>query len=143
MQHVIYLTFIKSFGKNLKLRDYVNIWVVEDRIEYLDSVTFNNFKIYFYNNLFNPVQNSKIQNKTKLNKKITETLINQLFVLDDQEQSKVAINEYANDHEITITWLTCARANNYLFIRYCCLWTSKKMTVIKKTNFLGSLNKDF
>ena len=103
MQHVIYLTFIKSFGKNLKLRDFVNIWVVEDRIEDLDSVTFNNFKIYFYNNLFNPVQNSKIQNKTKLNKKITETLINQLFVLDDQEQSKVAINEYANDHEITIT----------------------------------------
>ena len=54
---------IQSFGNKLKLRDFVNIWVVEDRIQDLDSVTCGIFQIYFYN-LLNPNQNSKIENKT-------------------------------------------------------------------------------
>ena len=53
----------------LKLRGFVNLWVVEDRIQDLDSVTCGIFQIYFYDNLFNPGKTSKIQNKTKLNKK--------------------------------------------------------------------------
>ena len=77
--------------------------MVEDRIQDLVSVTFSIFQIHFYDNLFNPDQNSKIQNKTKLNKKTIETLLNELFVLDDQEQSEAAINEYVNDRDITIT----------------------------------------
>ena len=77
--------------------------MVEDRIQNLDSVTCGIFQIYFYDNLFNPDQNSKIQNKTKLNKKTIETLLNELFVLDDQEQSEATINEYVNDRDITIT----------------------------------------
>ena len=96
---------------------------MEDRIKDLDFVTFGIFQIYFYDNLFNPDRNSKIQNKTKLIKKTIETLLNQLFVLDDQEQDEATIIEYANDRDITITWLTCARSNNYLFPRYCWLWT--------------------
>ena len=43
--------------------------MVEDRIEDLDSVTCGIFQIHFYDNLFNPNHKSKIQNKTKLNKK--------------------------------------------------------------------------
>ena len=31
--------FVQSFGDKLKLRDFVNLWVVEDRIQDLDSVT--------------------------------------------------------------------------------------------------------
>ena len=76
---------------------------MEDRIKDLDFVTFGIFQIYFYDNLFNPDRNSKIQNKTKLIKKTIETLLNQLFVLDDQEQNEATINEYANDRDITIT----------------------------------------
>ena len=45
--------FIQSFGNKLKLRDFVNIWMVEDRIQDLNSVTCGIFQIYFY--LFNPV----------------------------------------------------------------------------------------
>ena len=66
--------------------------MVEDRIQDLVSVTFSIFQIHFYDNLFNPDQNSKIQNKTKLIKKTIETLLNQLLVLDDQEQTKVVGN---------------------------------------------------
>ena len=60
---------------------------------------------YFYNNLFNPDKNSKIQNKKRLNKKKKkiEILLNELFVLDDQQESEVTFNEYVNEDDITIT----------------------------------------
>ena len=73
----------------LKLRDFVNLWVVEDLIQDLDTVICNIFQIYFYDNLFNSDKNSKIQNKTKL--------------LGDQQQNEKIINDYAKEHDITVT----------------------------------------
>ena len=55
--------FIQAFGNKLKIRDFVKIRMVEDRVQDLNSMTCGIFQIYFYNNLFNPDQNSKIQNK--------------------------------------------------------------------------------
>ena len=60
--------FIQAFGINLKLRGFVNIWMLEDRLQDLDSATCSIFQIYFYQNLFNPQENSKIQRNAKLNK---------------------------------------------------------------------------
>ena len=51
--------FIQALGNKLKLRDFVNIWVVEDRVQ----------DLYFYDNLFNPNKNSEIQDKKRLNKR--------------------------------------------------------------------------
>ena len=79
--------FIQSSGNKLKIRDFVKIWMVEDRIQDLNSVTCGIFQIYFYDNWFNSDQNCKIQNKTKLNEKTTEALLKELFILDDQEQN--------------------------------------------------------
>ena len=53
--------------------------MVEDRVQDLNSVTFGVFQIYFYDNLFNPNKNSKIQDKKRLNKRTIETLLNELF----------------------------------------------------------------
>ena len=53
--------FIQAFGNELKLRNFVNISMVEDRVQNLDSVSFGIFQVYFYDNLFNPNENSKIQ----------------------------------------------------------------------------------
>ena len=80
--------FVQSFDNKLKLRNLVNLWVVEDRIQDLDSVTCGIFQIYFYGNLFNPDKNSKIQNKTKLNKKTIETLLNELFTLEINKKKR-------------------------------------------------------
>ena len=57
--------FIQAFGIKLKLRSFVNIWVVEDRIQDLDSATCGIFQLYFYENLFNPTKTAKF--KTKVN----------------------------------------------------------------------------
>ena len=68
--------------------------MVEDRIQDLDSSTCGIFQIYFYGNLFNPDENSKIQGETKLNKKTVEMLLNELFSLDDKE-NEIKMEEYA------------------------------------------------
>ena len=87
--------FIQAFGIKLKRRSFVNIWMVEDRSQDLESATCGIFQIYFYQNLFNPDQNSKIQSETKLNKKTVETLLNELFSLDDKK-NEIKMEEYVN-----------------------------------------------
>ena len=70
--------------------------MVEDRLQDLDSATCGIFQIYFYQNLFNPEENSKIQGNAKLNKKTVETLLNKIFSLDDKEK-EIKMEEYANN----------------------------------------------
>ena len=65
--------------------------MVEDRVQDLSSTTCGIFQIYFYDNLFNPDKNSKIQNRKRLNRKTIETLLNEIFVLDDQETNEAII----------------------------------------------------
>ena len=62
--------FVQSFRNKLKLRDFVNIWMVEDMVQDFNFVTCGIFQIYFYDNLFNPDENSIIQDKKRLNRKI-------------------------------------------------------------------------
>ena len=93
--------FVQTFGIKLKLRSFVNIWMVEDRIQDLESSTCGIFQLYFYENLFNPDENSKIQNETKLKKTTVETLLNELFSLDDKE-NEIKMNEHADKLGIEI-----------------------------------------
>ena len=85
--------FVQAFGNKLKLHDFVNIWMVKDRVQDLNYVTCGIFLIYFYDNLFNPDVNSKIQNKNRLNKKTIETLLNELFVLDNQGKTEATVRQ--------------------------------------------------
>ena len=75
--------------------------MVEDRVQDLDSLTCGIFQLYFYDNLFNPDENSIIQDKTKLNKKTIETLLNEIFVLDNKNKNEETIRQYL--HEIGIS----------------------------------------
>ena len=89
--------FVQAFGNKLKLRNFVKIWMVKDRIQNLTSVTCGIFQLYFYDKVFNPNENSKIQDKAKLNKKTIETLLNELFALDDQQKNEETIRQYPKD----------------------------------------------
>ena len=84
-------SFVQAFGNKLKVRDFVNICIVEDRVQDLNSVTCGIFQMNFYDNLFDPNKNSKIQNKKRINKKTIETLLNELFVLNNQDTNEVTI----------------------------------------------------
>ena len=59
--------------------------------------------MYFYDNLFNPDVNSKIQGNTKLNRKTADTLLNELFTLDEHEENEQKILEYADNIGVTIS----------------------------------------
>ena len=94
--------FIQAFGIKLKLKSFVNIWVVEDRIQDLDSSTCGIFQLHFYENLFNPDKNSKIQNENELKKSTLEMLLNELFSLDDKE-NEIKMEEYADEIGVKIS----------------------------------------
>ena len=97
-----FVQFVQAFGIKLKLRSFVNIWMVEDKIQDLDSATRGIFQIHFYENLFNPDENSKIQDHTKLTKKTVETLLNELFSLDETS-NEVKMEEYADKIGVKIS----------------------------------------
>ena len=94
--------FIQAFGNKLKLRNFVNIWMVENSVQDLNSSTCGIFQLYFYDNIFNPDENSKVQDKAKVNKKAIETLLNEIFVLDNQYKNEQTIREYRESIGITI-----------------------------------------
>ena len=77
--------------------------MAEDRVQNLDFLTCGIFQLHFYNNLFNLNENSKIQAKTRLNKKTIKTLLNELFVLDNQDKKEELTRQYAADNNISMT----------------------------------------
>ena len=97
-RHFFY--FIQSFGNKLKLRSFLNIWMVVDRLQDLKSSTCGIFQIYFYQKLFDPDE-LKISGEAKLTKKTVETLLNEIFTLDD-EQNEIKMNQFADDFNISI-----------------------------------------
>ena len=94
--------FVQASGIKLKLRSFVNIWMVEDRIQDLDSATCGTFQLFFYENFFSPNKNSKIQDEIKLKKTTVETLLNELSSLDDKE-NEIKMNEYADKLGIEVS----------------------------------------
>ena len=84
------------------MRRFVKIWVVEDRTQDLDSTTCGIFQLCFYENLFNPDKNSKIQNESKLKNTTVETLLNELFSLDDRE-NEIKMDEYADELGVKVS----------------------------------------
>ena len=94
---------VLAFGNKLKLRNFVNIWMVEDRVQNLNIATCGIFQLYFYDNLFNANENSKIEDQAKLNKRTTEILLNEIFVLDDQDKNEETIRQYAQNVGISMT----------------------------------------
>ena len=71
-------------------------------IQDLESAKCGIFQLCFYENLFNPDKNSKTQNETKFKKSTVETLLNELFSLDDKE-NEIKMIEYANELGIEIS----------------------------------------
>ena len=71
--------FIQALGNKLKLRNFVNIWVVEDRVQ----------DLYFYDNLFNPKKNSTIQDKKRLNKRKEKLCLTNVLFSTIKKQTRL------------------------------------------------------
>ena len=78
---------LEQFAK-LKKTQCMNLLILENTIQVLTTVTCGQFQLYFYKNLFDPDDQSKILNHQKLTKNTLETRINEIFSTDINE------NEY-------------------------------------------------
>ena len=66
---------LEQFGK-LKKTYCMNVLILENTIQDLISPNCGEFQLYFYKNLFDPYEISKILSHQTLNKRTLETIIN-------------------------------------------------------------------
>ena len=59
------------------------------------------FQLYFYKNLFDPDENSKILPEEHLTNKTVETLLNEIFTKDKNENER-RVSEFAKEHHISV-----------------------------------------
>ena len=78
---------LEQFAK-LKKTHCMNLLILENTIQNLTTSTCGLFQLYFYKNLFDPDEKSKILNHQTLTKNTLETRINEIFSTDIGE------NEY-------------------------------------------------
>ena len=81
---------LEQFAK-LKKTKCMNILILENTIQNLVTSTCGLFQLYFYKNLFDPDEKSKISNHQTLNKNTLETIINEIF------------STYINENEYLVT----------------------------------------
>ena len=62
--------FIQAFGIKLKLRNFVSIWMVEDRLQDLDSSTCGIFQLYFNDNCSTLTKTERYKTIPKLTEKL-------------------------------------------------------------------------
>ena len=79
------LDLMYKFGKKHNLRNEVIVHLVDDQLQMIERDTCGMYQIYFYVNLFNPLENSSIIIEKILNKPTIEKLLNEILSTDRQE----------------------------------------------------------
>ena len=79
---------LEQFAK-LKKTHCMNILILENQIQDLISPNCRQFQLYFYKNLFDPDEKSKILSHGTLNKSTLETIINEIFSTDIDENEHI------------------------------------------------------
>ena len=70
----------------------MNILILENQIQDLVSLNCEQFQLYFYKNSFDPDEKSKILSHETLNKSTLETIINEIFSTDINENEHIIKN---------------------------------------------------
>ena len=93
------LHLIREFGKLHGIKDEVPIHLVDDQLQKLETDTCRIFQLYFYVNLFTPMESSSIIRDKTLSKSSLEKLWNEIFSLD-RDSNKKLIEQFAEEYEI-------------------------------------------
>ena len=92
------LHLMNEYGKEHKLKDEVTDHLVDDQLQMIERNTCGIYQIYFYVNLFNPLENSSIINEKILTKQTVEKLLNKILSTDRQEnENRIEQFEEGND----------------------------------------------
>ena len=82
---------INEYGRKHDLRSEVVIHLADDHLQMIEMETCGIYQIYFYVNLFNPLENSSILSEKTLSRKTIEKLLKEILSTDKQE------NEYRTE----------------------------------------------
>ena len=77
----------------------MNILIVEHLVQELTSSTCSLFRLYFYKNIFDPEEKSKIINHETLNKTAIEAILNEIFTTDVNENEQV-IEKFKKEYDL-------------------------------------------
>ena len=94
------LHLINEYGKKYRLRNEVMVHLVDNLLQVLEKDTCGMYQIYFYGNLFNPLDNSSILSEKNLNKRTIERLCNEILLTDRQENER-KIEAFAQENNIS------------------------------------------
>ena len=73
--------------------------LIDDQLQKIETDTCGIFQLYFYVNLFTPLENSSIVNDKKLSKLTLEKLLNEIFYLDSNK-NKSLVEQFAEEKDI-------------------------------------------
>ena len=73
------LHMMYKFRKLHKINDVVTAHLVDDQLQKIEVDTCGIFQLYFYVNLFAPLENSSIVNNKKLSKSTLEKFLNEFL----------------------------------------------------------------
>ena len=96
-QDLLHLMY--EFGKLHKINDVVTMHLVENQLQKIETDTCRIFQLYFYVNLFTPLENSSIVNDKNLSKSTLEKLLNKIFYLD-RDKDESLVEQFAEEKEI-------------------------------------------
>ena len=94
-----FLHLMYEFGKLHKINDVVAVHLVNDQLQKTKMDTCEIFQLYFYVNLFPPLENSLIVKDKKLSKSTLEKLLNEIFYLD-MDKNKSLVEQFKEEKEI-------------------------------------------
>ena len=77
----------------------MNILILENRVQNLLTSDCGPFQLYFYKNLFDPEEQIKIVQHQKLTKNTLETLLNDIF-FPNIEENQYLIEKFQEEHHL-------------------------------------------
>ena len=86
-----FFQLLTQFEKLKKTND-MNILIVELPVQELTSSTCGLFQLYFYKDIFDPEEKSKLINHETLNKRTIEAILNEIFTTGVNENEQVIEN---------------------------------------------------
>ena len=89
---------LEQFAK-LKQSQCMNILILENRVQNLLKSDCRPFQLYFYKNLFDPDEQSKILQHQKLIKNTLETLLSEFF-FPNIEENQYLIKKFEEEHHL-------------------------------------------
>ena len=96
-QDLLHLMY--EYGKLHNIENEVTVFSLDDQLQKIETDTCGIFQLYFYYNLFNPLNKSSIVQDNVISKRTIEKLLNEIFSLN-KEQNENIVTQFALENNI-------------------------------------------